>query len=102
MPSHCIYHVNRNQDPPFLDVLHYRRGPLYASQSGNAKKHGEATDTIQVSGVHFRVHRHFFTRESGVFKDLRPMQGASEETALIIDDTTQEKFERFLWVFYNP
>ena len=62
----------------------------------------------KVENHFFRVHRHFFVRESEKFRKL------FQKTARVInyvgptmhplelDDVSSEEFARFLWVFYNP
>jgi len=58
----------------------------------------------------FRVHRYFFTRESAFFRSKLPhppppgefTKGSSDTQPLVLEDTLQVDFERFLWVFYNP
>ncbi|KAF5354944.1 hypothetical protein D9756_005645 [Leucocoprinus leucothites] len=58
----------------------------------------------------FRVHRYFFERESIYFKRMLTMPpspgnkrpGASESSAILLDDVKVDEFARFLWVFYNP
>jgi hypothetical protein len=68
------------------------------------------------------VHRYFFERESIYFKDKftvpaspgKEQAGTSESNAILLQDVgkkertkphceiTVERFETFLWVFYNP
>ena len=58
----------------------------------------------------FRVHRYFFTRESAFFRSKLPhppppgefTKGSSDAHPLVLEDTLEVDFERFLWVFYNP
>ena len=64
----------------------------------------------QVEDTLFRVHRYFFTRESPFFRSKLPhppppgefTKGSSDTQPLVLEDTLQVDFERFLWVFYNP
>ncbi|KIY65840.1 hypothetical protein CYLTODRAFT_399790 [Cylindrobasidium torrendii FP15055 ss-10] len=57
---------------------------------------------ILAEGVTFRVHRYFFIRDSELFaKKLRPEDGYSEQKPVILE-TSPEKLEKLLWVFYNP
>ncbi|KAM6502791.1 hypothetical protein JOM56_002768 [Amanita muscaria] len=65
---------------------------------------------IMVENVQFRVHSHFFDRESPWFRTKMatpaspgmPKPGTSESTAIILTDLRPAEFSRFLWVFYNP
>ncbi|KAK0212412.1 hypothetical protein DFS33DRAFT_24506 [Desarmillaria ectypa] len=58
----------------------------------------------------FRVHRHFFDRESPKFRQMfgdptspgKEHEGSSPGTAFRLDDISAEEFTHFLWVFYNP
>jgi hypothetical protein len=54
----------------------------------------------------FRVHRHFFVRESIVFRDKLSMpsevaQGASDDNLIELEDVKSIDFERMLWMFYK-
>jgi hypothetical protein len=57
----------------------------------------------------FRVHGHFFSRESPVFsRKIDPAspeyvkQGKTDSDPIILEGVSPEEFEHFLWVFYNP
>ncbi|KAH8110577.1 hypothetical protein DFH11DRAFT_1514228 [Phellopilus nigrolimitatus] len=58
----------------------------------------------------FRVHRHFFVRESPLFRDMlslpspsdKAVEGTSDKTPIYLPQVTSSGFEHFLWVFYNP
>jgi len=64
---------------------------------------------IKVGKTHFRVHSHFFTRDSPLFKVLlaepsaagKPAKGSTHSTAFRIEGPTPVEFATFLWVFYN-
>jgi len=64
----------------------------------------------QVEDTLFRVHRYFFIRESAFFRSKLPhppppgefTKGSSDVHPLVLEDTLEVEFERFLWVFYNP
>lgn len=64
----------------------------------------------QVEDTLFRVHRYFFIRESAFFRSKLPhppppgefTKGSSDVHPLVLEDTLEVDFERFLWVFYNP
>lgn len=63
-----------------------------------------------VEHVQFRVHRYFFERESGVFRNQlttpaspgATRQGSSESNAIVLENVKSVDFAKFLWVFYNP
>jgi len=65
---------------------------------------------FRVEDTLFRVHRYFFTRESAFFRSKLPhppppgefTKGSSDVHPLVLEDTLEVDFERFLWVFYNP
>ncbi|KAI9511474.1 hypothetical protein F5148DRAFT_950873, partial [Russula earlei] len=65
---------------------------------------------FRVEDVLFRAHRYFFTRDSAFFRRMLPhppppgeyAKGSSDNYPLVLEDTPQVDFERFLWVFYNP
>ncbi|KAK0454514.1 hypothetical protein EV421DRAFT_1699992, partial [Armillaria borealis] len=58
----------------------------------------------------FRVHRHFFERESSKFRQMfggptspgKELEGSSPSAAFRLSDITAEDFAHFLWIFYNP
>ncbi|OBZ69485.1 hypothetical protein A0H81_10107 [Grifola frondosa] len=58
----------------------------------------------------FRVHKYFFERESGWFREKFSLpaspgqapRGSSEANPFPLDDLAADDFARFLWVFYNP
>ncbi|KIY65839.1 hypothetical protein CYLTODRAFT_51561 [Cylindrobasidium torrendii FP15055 ss-10] len=64
---------------------------------------------ILVGEVYYRVHRYFFIRESVLFRTRleqasknKQEDGKTEGTSIILSEfTTPEKFDHFLWVFYN-
>jgi hypothetical protein len=63
----------------------------------------------QVDGVQFRVHSHFFERESEFFRNLLmgPTSPGYDEDRLDngdyrLEDVESGDFATFLWVFYNP
>jgi hypothetical protein len=66
---------------------------------------------IQVDEILFRVHLHFFTRESDLWRNLLGSttrgRTANNPIDLVnqmpsISTLTAETFANFLWVFYNP
>ncbi|EDR07243.1 uncharacterized protein LACBIDRAFT_294548 [Laccaria bicolor S238N-H82] len=58
----------------------------------------------------FRVHSHFFTRDSQLFNARFnpsatpgvPREGTSQGSPFRLQNVTVGDFEKFLWVFYNP
>ncbi|KAG2068150.1 hypothetical protein BDR04DRAFT_792080 [Suillus decipiens] len=61
--------------------------------------------TFHVEGTLFRVHRHFFERESQFFvKEFAdtPQDGTSDSRAFRLDKVTSADFAKMLWVWYNP
>ncbi|PFH46576.1 hypothetical protein AMATHDRAFT_69540 [Amanita thiersii Skay4041] len=55
----------------------------------------------------FRVHSSFFDRDATRFFPASKcphehQKGDSDATAIIINDVDSTRFEKFLWVFYNP
>ncbi|KAH7928671.1 hypothetical protein BV22DRAFT_1030426 [Leucogyrophana mollusca] len=65
--------------------------------------------TFHVENYLFRVHRHFFERESVYFSQILASNGEdavadfdADIGAYTLHDVTSEDFARFLWVFYNP
>ncbi|KAJ6590010.1 hypothetical protein DFH09DRAFT_909260, partial [Mycena vulgaris] len=58
----------------------------------------------------FRVHRYFFERESKFFKAQLavpatpggPRIGATDDSAIMLDNVRSADFAKLLWVFYNP
>jgi len=59
----------------------------------------------QVENTLFRVHRHFFQRESPFFvEELRngPQEKISDTTAFRLDTVTSDDFAKLLWVWYSP
>lgn len=62
---------------------------------------------IKVEGTMFRLHRHFFERESDYFRDkLNPSTegepDGSPDSPYIIHDVKIDEFAQFVWVWYNP
>ncbi|TRM68992.1 hypothetical protein BD626DRAFT_392982 [Schizophyllum amplum] len=85
-----------------ISLKNIRRSSTYFLMGGDLH--------ILVEGVMFRVHKFFFDRESNTFRrefvvpvspGAQP-KGATESTALVLEDVTLDEFEKFLWVFYNP
>ncbi|KAG1895032.1 uncharacterized protein F5891DRAFT_1175798 [Suillus fuscotomentosus] len=71
--------------------------PQYYLQDGNI--------TFHVEGTLFRVHRHFFERESQFFIQefaKAPQGGTSDTSAFRLDEVTAANFTKFLWVWYSP
>jgi hypothetical protein len=61
----------------------------------------------QVENHLYRIHSHFFERESLFFRQKFQSaegeeRGSSDNNAYTLDDVKSEDFARFLWVFYNP
>ncbi|KAI9511473.1 hypothetical protein F5148DRAFT_1280749 [Russula earlei] len=58
----------------------------------------------------FKVHKHFFMRESPRFRDMfrspsipcTDPPGSSDTNPVVLKDTSADSFAAFLWVFYNP
>lgn len=58
----------------------------------------------------FRVHRHFFTRESEVFRDMFSVptgqdevaEGLSDDSPILLEGVQSVDFQRLLWLFYDP
>jgi len=65
---------------------------------------------IEIDKTVFRVHSHFFTRDSQLFNAKFnpsatpgvPREGTSQNNPFRIRDVSVADFEKFLWVFYNP
>jgi len=59
-----------------------------------------------VEGTTFRLHRHFFERESAYFREkLGPAtegEDGSSSSPYIIHDVKIDEFAQFVWVWYNP
>lgn len=92
------------------------RHETYYIQSGDI--------VFQVEDTLFRVHRYFFERESGLFRDmlslptpseansstdadkeksaLRQLEGTTDNNPINLPQVTSDDFTSFLWVFYNP
>ncbi|KAG2098756.1 uncharacterized protein F5147DRAFT_582973 [Suillus discolor] len=71
--------------------------PQYYLKDGNI--------TFHVEGTLFRVHRHFFERESQFFLQefaKAPQGGTTDTNALRLDEVTAADFTKFLWVWYSP
>ncbi|KIM74907.1 hypothetical protein PILCRDRAFT_25199, partial [Piloderma croceum F 1598] len=57
----------------------------------------------------FRVHRHFFVRESVVFRDMLSIpsgsktatEGLSDDKPILLQNVKSIDFERMMWMFYN-
>ncbi|KAI0247442.1 hypothetical protein BJV78DRAFT_1133294 [Lactifluus subvellereus] len=70
----------------------------------------EGDVTFRVENILFRVHKHFFIRESPYFRSLFaaapiPCQdppGSSATNPVVLNDITSDGFAGLLWVFYNP
>lgn len=78
-----------------VSQIHYH--PEYYLKDGNV--------TFHVEGTLFRVHRHFFERESQFFaKEFAkaPQEGTSDSSAYRLDNVTIANFAKFLWVWYSP
>jgi len=63
--------------------------------------------TVVVENHLYRIHSHFFHRESSFFRQRMDGPDGNEpvSTELLrytLDDVKSEDFARFLWVFYNP
>ncbi|OAX40220.1 hypothetical protein K503DRAFT_687947 [Rhizopogon vinicolor AM-OR11-026] len=63
--------------------------------------------TVLVDNHLYRIHSHFFERESLFFRQKFQSaegeeRGSSDNNAYTLDDVKSEDFARFLWVFYNP
>ena len=59
----------------------------------------------QVENTLFRVHRHFFERESPFFVEQftrGPQERISDTTAFRLDTVTSDDFAKLLWVWYSP
>lgn len=61
---------------------------------------------MKVENTIFRLHRHFFERESKYFRDLMNPSAEGEDGSLdspyIIHDVKIDEFAQFIWVWYNP
>lgn len=64
---------------------------------------------IVVQKTLFRVHGHFFSRESPIFhRKIDPASpehvknGRSDSDPIMLEGVSPKEFENFLWVFYNP
>lgn len=61
--------------------------------------------TFLVENTLFRVHRHFFERESQFFIEeftKAPQEGTSDTSAFRLDKITSADFAKLLWVWYSP
>jgi hypothetical protein len=64
---------------------------------------------VQVENDLFRVHRHFFTRESVIFRDMLSMptepdttvEGESDDKPIILEGVKSIDFEHLLWMWYE-
>ncbi|KAG8221239.1 hypothetical protein J3R82DRAFT_1401 [Butyriboletus roseoflavus] len=74
-------------------------------------KHGEyyfrdGNICFLVENTIFRLHRHFFERESDYFRErLNPSsegEDGSPNSPYIIHDVKSDEFAHFVWVWYNP
>ena len=87
----------------FLVGLTSNRGLLIGPPSFNTSL------SDQVENHLFRVHRHFFVRESAVFRDMlsipsgpeMSMEGLSDDKPIALEDVKSLDFERMMWMFYN-
>ncbi|KAG1895033.1 uncharacterized protein F5891DRAFT_902797, partial [Suillus fuscotomentosus] len=71
--------------------------PQYYLRDGNITFHVERTL--------FRVHRHFFERESLFFLQAFarvPQGGTTDTSAFRLDEVTAADFTKILWVWYSP
>jgi len=58
----------------------------------------------------FRVHRHFFTRESPIFYDMlsipappgTAVEGDSDDKPIVLEGIESSDFESLLWMWYDP
>ena len=58
----------------------------------------------------FRVHRHFFTRESPIFHDMLSIpvppdtvvEGGSDDKPIVLEDVKSKDFGSLLWMWYDP
>ncbi|KAG1741465.1 uncharacterized protein EDB91DRAFT_1052552 [Suillus paluster] len=61
---------------------------------------------VLIGNYHYRVHSHFFYRESLVWRQMigesPDEHGPADAAPFNLEDVKNEDFERFLWVFYNP
>ena len=65
---------------------------------------------LKVDNNLFCVHRHFFTRESSVFKDMFSIpvplaaqyEGMTDADPIHIPQVSCKDFENLLWVWYKP
>jgi hypothetical protein len=93
-------------------VLHH---PEYYLKDGNITflvRHNSlcvspalTTTYEQVENTLFRVHRHFFERESQFFVEeftKAPQEGTSDTSAFRLDKITSADFAKLLWVWYSP
>ena len=57
----------------------------------------------------FCIHRHFFIRESVVFRDMLLFpsgsetftEGQSDDRPIVLQNVKSIDFERLIWIFYN-
>ncbi|KAG2098758.1 uncharacterized protein F5147DRAFT_839599 [Suillus discolor] len=85
--------AHRSQNGMFRVNFH----PEYYLRDGNIN--------FLVEGTLFRVHRHFFERESQFFIQefaRAPQGGTSDTSAFRLDGVTAADFTKFLWVWYSP
>ena len=62
--------------------------------------------TSKVENTTFRLHRHFFERESVYFREkLSPSAGGEDgsyDSPYTIHGVKVDEFAQFVWVLYNP
>ena len=64
---------------------------------------------LQVENDLFRVHRHFFVRESVVFRYMLSIpsgstaatEGLSDDKPILLQNVKSTDFECMMWMFYN-
>jgi len=79
-----------------------KRDPEYYFQDGNI--------VFLVENHLFRVHRHFFVRESAVFSDMLSIpappdtvvEGDSDDKPIVLDGVKSNDFRSLLWMWYDP
>ncbi|KAF8341024.1 hypothetical protein F5887DRAFT_830944, partial [Amanita rubescens] len=84
---------------PSHDLKHLDRHPEYYIPDGNIH--------ILVEKTLFKVHSHFFLRESPKFQEYlqnsgQAQKGTSDSNAVVLENVTAHEFSVFLWVFYDP
>jgi hypothetical protein len=63
----------------------------------------------QVEGYLFRLHRHFLTRDSVVFRDMLSLptaidvvpEGLSDDNPIVLQGIRSVNFGRLLWLLYH-